>query len=99
MTVTRSGRCAARGTVLCCGPVPMLASLVTQTFAEPDRPAAEPERLGVTRRARDTAGLIARLRRLRRRRAVGELDEETYRREAERLSSDPGPATDPDAAS
>lgn len=77
----------------------MLVLFVTQTPAAPDRPAAEPERLGVTRLARDTARLIARLRGLRRRRAIGELDDEAYRREVVRLSSGPGPTSGPDAAS
>ncbi|HMS60707.1 MAG TPA: hypothetical protein PKD63_00385 [Solirubrobacteraceae bacterium] len=77
----------------------MLALPSPQTVARPDRPTGEPERLGVTRLARDAAGVIARLRRLRRRRAVGELDEEAYRREAARLSSDPEPACGPDAES
>ena len=84
----------------------MLALPSPQTVARPDRPTDEPERLGVTRLARDAAGVIARrttpakpLPPVRRRRAVGELEEEAYRREAARLSSDPEPACGPDAES
>jgi hypothetical protein len=75
----------------------MLVPLSTQTVEQPD---GEPERLRVTRLARDAVSRITRLRGLRRRRAAGDLDEEAYRREAAQLSADPQePARDPDAAS
>lgn len=52
-----------------------------------DAPAPEPDRLGVMRLARDAATRVTRLRGLRRRRAVGDLSDELFRYEAERLGA------------
>lgn len=59
-----------------------------------DVPATGPDRLGVTWLARDAAARVARLRRLRRRRAAGDLSDELFRREAERLGALPGAPQD-----
>ena len=52
-----------------------------------DLPVADPDRLGVTRLARDAAARVGRLRRLRRRRAAGDLSDELFRLERERLAA------------